>query len=150
MGKRGGRMGRSLLVGGLLLLISAVPALAERVSVSVPLANIRSGPGTGYPVLWQVERYHPLRVIKTNGPWLYFSDYEGDKGWIHRDIVSDADAVIVTRESVNVRSGPGTDHEIVFTVARGVPFHVLERRGQWIHIRHADGEKGWIHRMLVW
>ncbi|MBW1693821.1 MAG: hypothetical protein JRJ41_06635, partial [Deltaproteobacteria bacterium] len=20
----------------------------------------------------------------------------------------------------------------------------------WIHIQHADGEKGWIHRSLVW
>jgi SH3-like domain-containing protein len=148
MGKR--VMGIGGWLAAVFLLISAAPALAERVSVSVPLANVRSGPGTGYKVLWQLERHHPLRVIKTNGPWIYFSDYEGDKGWIHRDIVSAADAVIVTRESVNVRSGPGTDHDIAFTAARGVPFRALERREQWIRIRHADGEAGWIHRMLVW
>jgi SH3-like domain-containing protein len=27
---------------------------------------------------------------------------------------------------------------------------VLERKGDWIHIAHADGESGWIHKMLVW
>jgi SH3-like domain-containing protein len=132
------------------LLLFSIPALAERLSVSVPMANIRSGPGTTYKVLWRVERNHPLKVVKTSGEWIYFSDFEGDRGWIHRDIVSDADAVIVTRDKVNVRTGPGTEHDIAFTVARGVPFQVLERKGQWMHVRHADGETGWIHGMLVW
>jgi SH3-like domain-containing protein len=132
------------------LLFFSVPALAERLSVSVPMANIRSGPGTKFKVLWRVERNHPLKVVKTSGEWIYFSDFEGDRGWIHQDIVSDADAVIVTKDKVNVRTGPGTGHDIAFTVARGVPFQVVERKGQWIRVRHADGETGWIHNMLVW
>lgn len=133
-----------------LLLLFAVPAAAKRMSVSVPMANIRSGPGTKFKVLWRVELNHPLQVVKTSGEWIYFSDFEEDRGWIHRDIVSDADAVIVTKDKVNVRTGPGTDHDIAFTVARGVPFQVVERKGQWIRVRHADGEAGWIHNMLVW
>ncbi len=132
------------------LLLFSLPALAERLSVSVPMANIRSGPGTTYKVLWRVERNHPLKVVKTSGEWIYFSDFEGDRGWVHRDIVSDADAVIVTRDKVNVRTGPGADHDVAFTVARGVPFQVVERKGKWIRVRHADGEAGWIHAMLVW
>lgn len=134
----------------LLSLILAVPALAERVSVSVPMANARSGPGTGYKILWKLERNHPLEVEKTSGPWIYFRDFEGDRGWVHRDIVSKADAVIVVKDQCNVRTGPGTEHGIAFTAARGVPFRVVERKGEWIHIRHADGEEGWIHRMMVW
>jgi SH3-like domain-containing protein len=32
----------------------------------------------------------------------------------------------------------------------GVPFRVLERKGEWLHVEHADGEKGWIHQSLIW
>jgi SH3-like domain-containing protein len=31
-----------------------------------------------------------------------------------------------------------------------VPFKVLEQKGNWFHIMHADGDKGWIHDSLVW
>ncbi|MGB5421183.1 MAG: SH3 domain-containing protein, partial [Desulfobacterales bacterium] len=27
---------------------------------------------------------------------------------------------------------------------------VLEQKGNWIHILHADGDQGWIHDSLVW
>jgi len=27
---------------------------------------------------------------------------------------------------------------------------VLTRKGNWIQVRHADGDKGWIHKSLVW
>jgi len=35
-------------------------------------------------------------------------------------------------------------------VDSGVPFKVLTRKGNWIQVRHADGDKGWIHKSLVW
>lgn len=121
-----------------------------RYSVSASIANIRSGPGLEYTILWKVERNHPLNVIKTQGEWSQFIDFEGDKGWIHRQLINKTPAVIVIRENCNIRSGPGTNHPVVFTSNRGVPFKVLERRGAWINIEHADGDKGWIFNDLVW
>ncbi len=134
----------------LFALVTAGAALADRMTVDVPTANIRSGPGTKYDVLWQVERYHPVDVIKKSGGWAYFKDYEGDKGWIYADLLKNVNSVIVVKDKCNVRSGPGTDEDILFTVERGVPFRVLDRKGNWIQIQHSDGDKGWIHQMLVW
>jgi SH3-like domain-containing protein len=140
------------LLGALLLaLVAAAPAAAaDRVSVEVPVANVRSGPGTGNQVLWKVEKFHPLEVIQRSGKWIEFRDYEGDRAWIYTPLVSETDAVIVRRDNCNVRSGPGTDNPVQFVAERGVPFRVLERNGNWIHIRHADGDEGWIHQSLVW
>ena len=98
--------------------------------VNIPMANVRSGPGTTYKVLWKLEKYHPLKVIKTKGDWYYFEDFEGDKAWIHKDIVSDEQSVIVIRDKCNVRSGPGENYGVIFTVERGVPFKVLNRKGR--------------------
>lgn len=125
-------------------------ALAERVSVNVNMGNVRSGPGDGYDILWKVEKNHPLEVMKKSGEWYYFKDFEDDKGWIHKSIVSAKPSVISHKDQCKVRSGPGTQHDVVFTVEKGVPFEVVERKKEWIHIRHADGDEGWIHESLVW
>ncbi len=140
----------SLILLTFLVIMLAGTAMAERLSVNVSLANIRSGPGTQYKTLWKVEKYHPIEVIKKSGTWYYFRDFEGDKGWIFQDLVSNVPSIIVIKNKCNVRSGPGTNLNIVFTVEKGVPLKVIKRKGEWIHIQHADGDKGWIHKTLVW
>ena len=134
----------------LLIMLLAGTASAERLAVSAPVANIRSGPGTSHNVLWKVEKYFPLRVIEKSGEWYHFEDFEGDKGWVHQSLVSKISAVITKNDACNIRSGPGTGNKIIFTVEKGIPFKVLKREGSWIHIEHADGDKGWIHKSLIW
>ena len=134
----------------LLIMLLAGIASAERLAVSAPVANIRSGPGTSHNILWKVEKYFPLRIIEKSGEWYHFEDFEGDKGWVHQSLVSKISTVITKNDACNIRSGPGTDNKIIFTVEKGIPFKVLERKGNWIHIEHADGDKGWIHKSLIW
>lgn len=134
----------------LLIILLAGTASAERLAVSAPVANIRSGPGTNHNVLWKVEKYFPIRIIEKSGEWYHFEDFEGDKGWVHKSLVSKISAVITKNDACNIRSGPGTSNKIIFTVEKGIPFKVLERKGSWIQIEHADGDKGWIHKSLIW
>jgi SH3-like domain-containing protein len=49
-----------------------------------------------------------------------------------------------------MRGGPGTNHEVVASVRYGVIFEPLERRGDWIRVRHSDGATGWISASLLW
>ena len=140
---------RSIMIFLLIIGFSAT-ALAERLAVSAPVANIRSGPGTRHNVLWKVEKFFPLLVIDKSGEWYQFKDFEGDRGWVHRSLVDKIPTVITKNEKCNIRSGPGTSHNILFTVEKGIPFKVLQRKGSWIHIEHSDGDKGWIHKALVW
>ena len=134
----------------LLLLTAASTVQAQRMSVKTGIANVRSGPDTSNPVIWQVEMYHPLKVVQKQGSWYLFEDFEGDRGWIHQSLLANTEAVIVKKDKCNVRSGPGTGNDIRFTVDKGVPFKVIEKKGQWLHVVHADGDKGWIHRALTW
>ena len=134
----------------LLIMLLAGTSSAERLAVSAPVANIRSGPATSHNVLLKVEKYFPLLVIEKSGEWYHFEDFEGDKGWVHQSLVSKISAVVTKNDACNIRSGPGTSNEIIFTVEKGIPFRVLKREGSWLHIEHADGDKGWIHKSLVW
>jgi len=143
-------MKRVSIVFLLLIVLWGQDAWADRLSVTASTANIRSGPGTQHDILWQVEKYHPLSVIKTTGSWYYFRDYEGDTGWIHKSLVGTTPTVITASARSNVRSGPGKTHKVLSSIESGVPFKILERKGRWVHVQHGDGDRGWIHESLLW
>ena len=133
-----------------ILLIPGFLFAQERLSVTTGIANMRSGPGTNYDVLWQVEQYHPLLVIEKKGNWYRIQDFENDKAWLHKSLLGKTQGVITTKDKCNVRSKASTKSSILFTVERGVPFKVLSKQGNWMKIKHADGDVGWIYKTLIW
>ena len=143
-------MKRYFILFTLLIVLNAAAAMAERLTVVASIANIRSGPGSKYDILWKVEKYYPILVIEKKGEWYHFKDFEDDKGWVYQKLVQKVEAVITKKDTCNIRSGPGTGNKILFTVERGIPFKVIKRKGRWLHIEHADKDRGWIHDSLVW
>ena len=133
-----------------LIVIMAGTAMAERLTIVASVANIRSGPATNSDILWKVEKYYPIFVIKKSGAWYQFRDFEKDTGWVHKSLVGKLKAVITKKDLCNVRSKPSTKEKILFTVEKGIPFKVLKSKGHWLNIEHADGDRGWIHDSLVW
>ncbi len=122
----------------------------QRVSVSAKIANVRSGAGTGNDILWQVEKFHPFVVIEKKGKWYKIKDFENDEAWIHNSLVGTVKSVITIKEKCNIRSNPTTKSSVLFTAERGVPFRLVEKKGDWLKIEHADGDVGWIFHSLVW
>ncbi len=59
--------------------------------------NVRSGPGTGYETIWQVEKYYPIDIIQVSGDWYQFKDFENDIGWIHKSLVKNISTVITKK-----------------------------------------------------
>ena len=136
---------------GVLFTIS--DARAERLAVNKEIANIRSGPGDSYEVLWQVEKNMPFEILDKDktGNWYYVKDYEGTIGWIKKNLLSKIDSVVaIPKTECNVRVTPTAEGNISFKAVKGVPFQVLERKGEWLHVQHTDGDEGWIHKSMVW
>lgn len=54
-------------------------------------------------------------------------------------------------QSVNIRSGPGTEYDLVEVLRPASPFEVLGRNNDenWLNIRLDDGREGWISAALV-
>jgi SH3-like domain-containing protein len=146
---KGMKIFRCLLLAVIVLGVGTALA-AERVSISADIANVRAQPNTQSDTLWQVEKYHPLLVVDKRGEWYHIKDFEGDTGWVHSSLVDKTPAVIVKVQRANVRTGPGTQYDLVFDAQKGTPFKVLETKGPWKKIRHADGDEGWIFSTLVW
>ncbi len=140
-----------LLVGLFMILSLSSPVqAAERMSVKVGLANVRTKPDAKSEVAWQVTKYHPFLILKKKGDWYECKDFEGDRGWLFKKLLVKTATVITLKENCNVRSGPGSKNRILFIVDREVPLKVLKRDGRWIKVEHEDGDQGWIHASLVW
>lgn len=135
----------------LLFWVAAEQAMAqERMSVRTDTANIRSGPSLKEQTLWQVEKFYPLVVVEKKGEWRRVKDFEGDQGWIHSSMLDTSATVIVKSDQCNLRSGPGKQYDIAFTVEKGIPFKVVQTKGDWLEVQHADGDRGWLFKSLVW
>ncbi len=139
-----------LLLAG--TLFCAAPVMATKyISVDVDNANIRKTPSLDAPVVMELFRGYPLRVLKTEGEWYNVVDFEGDKGWIFKKITSSRQTVIVNaKNSLNMRSEPSTKSKIVASVERGVVMEMLERKESWTKVKHSGGTVGWIYSPLLW
>lgn len=121
----------------------------EMVSVKGNEVNVRSGPGTNYEELWRVHKGYPVKILEKKGNWVKTEDYERDIGWIHRSLLSEVQTVIVIKDKVNIRGGPGTNHRMIFRAEKDVIFQLVDREGDWLKVKHED-RVGWIRRDLVW
>lgn len=140
----------SLAFSLLSIFVFSGTASAERLAVTALTANIRSGPGRKFEIIWQAEKYTPLEIIKSAGKWYQFKDFEGDLGWIHQSLTGNIRTVITKQPLCNIRSGPGKTYPIRFKSKSGIPFKVLDQKGNWLHIQHSDGDTGWLHKSLIW
>ena len=60
------------------------------------------------------------------------------------------DALVVTADVVNVRTGPGTDNPVLFHARRDQQVVELARTADWIQVRMPDrAADGWIHHSLL-
>jgi SH3-like domain-containing protein len=125
------------------------------VSVAGKKVNLRKGPSTKYPIIWELGKGFPLRVISSQGNWIKVSDFENDVGWIYKNLVSKKPHLIVqtnknSRARINIRGGPGTKYKIVGKAEYGVVFETLKRGDGWVKVRHEKGLTGWVKRSLLW
>jgi SH3-like domain-containing protein len=133
-----------------LLLLMAAPAAAEMLSVIHLPAELRDQPLVARTkVLSELSRHTPLEVLGSASDYYKVKDYRGQVGYIHRSLVGKKASLVVTASLCNVRSGPGTEHPVVFKATRGQSFRALSKQGEWIEITE-NGATGWIWQKLTW
>ena len=80
-------------------------------------------------------------------------DVDGDHHWVYKTLLTDAyKCAVVKIEKANVRSGPGTKYKknALGPALKYYSFKIIGRKQSWINIMDEYGDKGWIHKNLVW
>lgn len=55
----------------------------------------------------------------------------------------------VAKDNVNIRRGPGQNHEIFYQAPLGYPLKIERTQGDWVLCRDWEGDSGWIKRSLL-
>ena len=143
-------MKRILVLLMLVAISTATVAWAEAIMVNNKEAKIRNGPGTEYVVLWRPRLYTPLEVLAKYKDWYAVRDAEADVGWLHKSVVKEQKAAIITGKYLNVRSDPSLDARILFQAPKNYTFKITESKKEWYKVVDPEGDEGWIFKKGVW
>lgn len=124
--------------------------LPRFVSLRADVVNLRTGPGSRYPVEWVYRRKGlPVEIVAQHDQWRQVRDWQGTEGWVHERLVTSARTVIVKGAQRVIRAAPETTASPVAKLDPGVIARLLECRGAWCRIE-ADSIKGWLERDGIW
>jgi SH3-like domain-containing protein len=120
------------------------------VSLRHNTVNVRTGPGTQYPVEWVFKRAGlPVEAIAEFEQWIRVRDYEGAEGWVHRRLLSPDRWAVITGSLRTVRRRPSDDSPPVLFAEPGVQGHLLRCADGWCEIEIGD-RRGWVRRDILW
>ena len=116
--------------------------------------NVRSGPGVDYGILFALPDKTTVTVIEKDGGW-YKISYEGKTGYASGDYLviqqtGDSDGDVIGKTGtvnsligLNVRSGPGSGYELLFTLNNNATVDIIGKSGSWYQISY-NGRTGYV------
>lgn len=120
------------------------------VSLSVGRANLRTGPGERYPILWvYVREGLPLEITAEFGAWRRIRDLDGTVGWMHGRMLSGRRTAVISGRERVLRSDASPDSSPVLRAEPGVVAELKKCEGAWCRIE-VRGRKAWLERESLW
>ncbi|WP_181346841.1 N-acetylmuramoyl-L-alanine amidase [Thalassobacillus sp. CUG 92003] len=116
--------------------------------VNADILNVRSGPSTGYQIVGKLKDGESVDIYKREGNWAYITN-GNVKGYVHTAYLVDKkgpeviDRKVVSATSLNVRSGPGTNHGIIGSLKTGESVDIYKKEGNWAYIAYGN-TKGYV------
>ena len=104
-------------------------------------AKVYSRPDAASAELGTVPSGHIVFVTRTENGWAGISPPDNVGVWINRDFVEGSRVIA---KSIQVRSGPGLEHDIVGTLQRGAPVMELASEGDWCKISPPSSMTVWV------
>jgi len=114
--------------------------------------NLRSGPGTRYPIEWVYKRRDlPVEIEREFEAWRLVQDQEGVKGWVHQAVLTGRRTFVVTVAERVVRSEPKDDGAPVARLKVAVIGRIrsCDAGVDWCQVQVQD-YRGWLKRTDFW
>lgn len=143
----------------------------DYVTIETDDLNVRSGPSTNSDIIGELNKGEKVEVLEVIDGW-YKIKYKNGFGWIASKYASQVNEqdkdnttndnnnqtkptqkkqVIVNVDSLNMRSGPGQEYEIIAKLNKGSILTVEETSGDWLKVstNMSPSKQGWVANWLV-
>jgi SH3-like domain-containing protein len=120
--------------------------LPRFVTLRADEVNLRTGPGTRYPIDWVYRRRGlPVEIIDEFDTWRRIRDWQGTEGWVHQSMVQGQRGILVTGKRRTLRRRPQTDAPGVALVDAGVVGTLNRCQAEWCEVT-VQSFTGWLPR----
>jgi SH3-like domain-containing protein len=142
-------MRRAAALAGLILALPAgavdYRSIAERVTI------LYDAPSTRADRLFIATRGYPFEVLVKLDQWTKVRDATGEVAWVENKALSERPTALVTVPMADVHAEPNAQSPLVFEAYKQVLLEVMEPpAGEWVKVRHRDGQQGYIRVAHVW
>ena len=139
-------------LAALALALCAFPAWSvEYRALGDKPAILYDAPSTRADRLFVASRLYPFEVLVKLDQWTKVRDANGEVAWVENAALGTRATVLVTVPLADVRSAANVQSPLVFEAYKQVILEVVEpASGDWIKVRHRDGQQGFIRVAHVW
>ncbi|MGI4952969.1 MAG: SH3 domain-containing protein [Janthinobacterium lividum] len=114
--------------------------------------NLRTGPGTRYPIEWLYKRRDlPVLIEREFEVWRLIRDQEGIKGWVNQAVLAPRRTGVVTGAEHMLRRDARDDGAVIARLKPGVIVRLrsCDATSDWCQASVQD-YRGWIKRADIW
>jgi SH3-like domain-containing protein len=127
-------------------------ALPRMVSLRSSLINVRSGPGSRYPIEWVYkQKGAPVEIIAEFELWRKIRDWEGSETWVHKAMLSSRRFVkVINPGENNIYAKPDADAKVIAKVEDGVVGEIDKcPNADGMCLIKFDNIRGWMPRGVL-
>ncbi len=112
--------------------------------------NMRTGPGTRYPIEWVFKHQGlPVEITAEYEIWRRVRDPEGAEGWVHKTELSGKRAAIVTGKPIDLVSEPSDTAIVMAHLDVGAVGQITSCAKDWCKLKF-DDVKGYLRKTSFW
>lgn len=112
--------------------------------------NMRTGPGTRYPIEWVFHKEGlPVEITAEFDIWRRVRDAEGAEGWVHKSTLSGRRTVIVTTEIRKIYKSDTLASLIIATVSPNAVGSIVACEESWCEVTFGDFD-GYMQKSDFW
>jgi len=146
----------ALAISSVFMVNASADGLAYGVAtVSVPVLNLREGPGTDYSVNTRIREDDAVVILDRSDDEWYRVNFQGEIGYVNAQFLNDVLATgyldaqgRIVGSVVNVRSAPDTTSSVVGRRNVGAIVNIVGISDGWFRVR-IGGQTGYVRSDLV-
>jgi SH3-like domain-containing protein len=123
-------------------------------SLRADTVNLRTGPGSRYPIEWVYRKKgYPVEIIAERDQWRQVRDWQGTEGWVQQRMVTGLRSVVIKGAQRTMRADASATAAPIAKLDPGVIAKLVECRDTFCRIELPNGKdvvKGWLARTDIW
>ena len=126
--------------------------LPRYVSLKSNESNLRIGPSENYPIILQFnKKNYPLEIIDEHEIWRKVNDIEGNKGWIHKNLLKGDRYAIINplNKDIDVKVYSKPNGNLIGLIGRKNIVEIDVCLIDWCKIYYQE-YKGWLSKDHLW